>query len=698
MDHANDDDSIPQRLLMLISIDDEPILLECAHCIVGSLQICDTQFIFDGIIPSISKLLSKTAPVSVTQLMISLFPSIADILYDRFPDLADDLVINFFLLIIRIIVLNGRKNINDDPLLICNLNKSSNSQSTIEIDDKVCQTYSLAEICSNIAPLSPSFIDVIPESWASLISLLDPDVFLEKELPFLFLASTAPKKESRIILLKLISYLIHLIDIEILFSPSCQIIYRLASDISGTVRCLVPVLIAQMAQKLPNRNLNSPTLQKIESSNSTFSENDGKIEQSTQNEKNAKSLSFELARLSARFVIFSRDSNLQVRRATAESVVILCESLDSSSKRVTILPLVDQLLNDPSEIVRCAMNRNLGPLILSLGSKLCSKALVSKYCVSLSSNDVNESYVAAFSLPAVCIALGKERFSELRGSLNIAVNSKEFRIRRTLSFGLLSFAYILTENELFELAMNFLLDIPPVAIGVMSNLNVIASMISCKLRPKLLFCLVDPATKYHMWRMRLKVSEQLRYCADLFNSNENQSPEIDSNELFINKEIELSDSIEKSIPHSSRNEISNQQDCFQLLKHSAMELMRDPVAIVRKDAVLSFAYLMKANDKDDCNFVVTLSKSEKFYEREIAASVFEYADFDKISSIIDVLLNDLLKDNVANIRINVANAIRTIYANMNTNEPLYQRIIECVHILHDDIDPDVKSAIQAINC
>ncbi|KAK8894852.1 hypothetical protein M9Y10_023292 [Tritrichomonas musculus] len=772
-----------------INCNDESILMECVHYIISSIQICDFKFIHELIIPSITKLLSRTTPINVVQYLISIIPDICDVFFERFPDDAQNLLLNSVLPIIHAIALNSKNASNAlRPALLSKSSSNSNlrknlpqkSNANTSSNQKNSNTPSIFSSSSsfNNFDLNPQIVDVLSETWASLITMLDFNNFIVIEIPYIRMISSSPKKESRIVVLKVLSFLVGFYDPEAWFTPLLQIINQLATDNSGAVRALLPPLIVQLAHKLPlnnrfefegqasprsdvspdeiNKDLqiqsdeketidNTQNIQVQNEENNNVKDKNDDANDNNQNQKDGqkqneanndpnntdhqdisinaipqipnpqKNPTLELVRFCAIYTIFSRDSNTLVRKACAESLVSLCDLLDYSNRLVTIIPISNLLLSDQSEIVRNIMQRNLGPLISSLGSKLSSPALVQKYCTALMSKDVSAAFPAAFSFPAVTIALGHERFNELTNGFHAALNSKEFRIRRTLSFGLLSFAHILSKDELFEVVMNFLNDISSVAIGVMNNLNVIATMLDKKDTNSLIKCLEKPSEKYDQWRMRLKVSEQLRYCCDIFvSSNETDDDEEIQSDSNNNSEIQINNCDESQNNNNKENQ-TNSSNCessdksdntekvnkgesiakqnLEILKNSAKELLLDPVSVVRKDAVLSYAYLMEKDNESDQKFVLDLAKSDKYTEREIAASIFEFVDLEKINGIINILLNILLNDKVANVRISVANAVMSIASVLPESNENHHLITEAIEKLKKDSDLDVRSAI-----
>jgi serine/threonine-protein phosphatase 4 regulatory subunit 1 len=171
------------------------------------------------------------------------------------------------------------------------------------------------------------------------------------------------------------------------------------------------------------------------------------------------------------------------------------------------------LLGDSRATVREVVMKGLGPMIAQFGAQV-QPPLVAKYCTLLSATESSIAFSAAFAFPAVALTLGRARWPEVKRAFEVAVSAKDYQIRRSLAFGLASFGPILDAETLCGVAKDFLRDVSEVAVGIITNLYQLVQYIERK--EELLFCLIEPRTKYPKWRMRLRVSEQLRYCSDVF--------------------------------------------------------------------------------------------------------------------------------------------------------------------------------------
>ena len=452
-----------------------------------------------------------------------------------------------------------------------------------------------------LSTCTSEFIDLAAESYSSVITLLDPNDFVLIQFPYLKSLSLSPRRDSRILSATILSCLIYYFEPELMFLNFIEIINILSSDDIGTIRLIIPQLISLYSKKLK--------------------------------------LPKEQSQLSGRFHLFCRDPALCVRKSAAESLITLSESLDDNNRLLIIIPSILTLLNDSSEEIIILMKQNLGALISTFGPNV-DNFLVSIFCNSISDTNQDISYPSAYSFPAVALALGKSRWNELASTFEIAINSKNEKIRRTLSFGLVSYAHLLDSIELEDTIIYFLRDLPLVAIGIISNLHQFLPLINQK--ENLLFCLKNPNIKYNNWRIRFKVSEQIRYCSEDF----------------------------------------DRLTLFQI----AQDLIKDDVAIVRKDALLSFSHLIR---NSEIEIIKDLIFNQNHFLRWCAASLYSYLDPSISINILNFLIK-LSNDHVQNVRISLAmslNSLKEIFLNNDF-------ILKAISILKNDKDLDVNKIIN----
>jgi hypothetical protein len=297
------------------------------------------------------------------------------------------------------------------------------------------------------------------------------------------------------------------------------------------------------------------------------------------------------------------------------------------------------LLDDPHEEVRLLVSQSLGSIIAAIGA-VVSSALVSHYCVLIVSPDMDVAFSAAYSFPAVALALGKRKWSDLECVFQAGIGSPEYRVRRSLAFGLLSFADLLQPERLRYYAAELGKDICDVAIGIIANLH--------KLLPILdetagfVDCLTRPRVRHPKWRTRVEVARQLRLCASFFDR--------------------------------------------EVLVASAKELLRDQVPRVRKEAVASFVELMNGAD---FAFVLELGAGRDWVDRLTAVAVFEFVKAEFVDAGAD-LLAKLAEDRVPNVRAAVARSFAVVAAKISDGE---QRLSVAKAVLARDPDPDVAKPV-----
>ena len=442
--------------------------------------------------------------------------------------------------------------------------------------------------------------DTCAESFAALITLLNIGDFIKCALPILDKFSHMKKKEMRIIVAKVLAFIPDYFSCDAWFDVLYQLITTLSSDNLGGVRSLVPSIIALYSKIV------------------------------TDDEK--KTL------LTSRYQLFCIDKSILVRKAAAESLVNLSNNLNNETKAIIIIPATKSLLNDNAEAVRSVITKNLGPLISTFGENVDS-SYVQKYTQALNSPDPALAYASAFSFPAVALTLGKKRWNELKDAFEIAILSHEFRVRKTLAYGLLSYGFIMEPSELSDVACGFLRDLPNIADGIIKHLYQILP--SVENQDSFLFSLMDPSSKYREWRIRWHVSEQLRYCMDTFDN--------------------------------------------AALYQSAKELIQDEVAVVRNDAAISFGVLMKEENIIDLKH---LAKNPDHHIRIAAANVFNNVDSNIAFKAVSIL-KTLCEDPVPNVRVA---AVKSAY-NLNNREniPLLTQILNNAK---KDEDLDVQRALS----
>jgi HEAT repeat protein len=340
----------------------------------------------------------------------------------------------------------------------------------------------------------------------------------------------------------------------------------------------------------------------------------------------------ERAQLSGKFSLLCRDQEEEVRKSAAEAIVALSEVNDPLSRLVTVVPAARLLLNDASAVVRSLTTRNLGPLIASIGAN-CDAVIVSKFSAALSSSDLGLCFAAAYAFPAVVLVLGKRRFPELAAGFEAVVNSPEYRVRRTIAFGLFEYSAVIPQKEFSDVVFSFLKDVGTVSIGIFANFHRLLPVLP---QPTQCIKYLRNPQAYKDWRIRFEISKQARLCVQFF-------------------------------------------DRAELLK-IAQTLAGDAVWKVRKDSAVSIATLMEV---EDVVFLIQLAEKTSVMGRLSAAWIIQWLRPELLIDAVVERLGALVRDDVVNVR---AAAARAVIAHAGD----VPKIQELVQTIKRDEDPDVR--------
>jgi serine/threonine-protein phosphatase 4 regulatory subunit 1 len=457
----------------------------------------------------------------------------------------------------------------------------------------------LDEVATNV---TEDLITAVSECIAALITILDPEDVPTTAFPMLEKFLHSSKAEARTVTAEILTLLVDFLNPEVYAHSITRLFERLGSDLDSIVRNLVPPLISDYSRQFENPR--------------------------------------DKVQLSAMFSLLVLDHSTPVRVACAESLLKLAEGLDARSRIVTVMPALRQFLEDSQECVRRIAHKNLGALMAQFGPAV-DPALIAKYCSLLAAGDTEMAFAAAFSFPAVALALGKPRWPEIKPAFEVAVGSQNFQVRRSLAFGLVSFGPMMEQAELRAILLDFMNDISEVAVGALTNLYQIVQYIEDKF--EVLSCLVGLLRKNANWRMRLRISEQLRYCSEEFD-------------------------------HS-------------LLRESAKLLLHDKVAAVRNDAILSFVCLMVP---DELPYVATMAASAYFVDREVVAAMIGYFPDNVLPQAVPLLI-ELCADKVPNVRLSAARSLRSLGDRV---PDLRTEIAAACERLRCDPDMDVREFVD----
>jgi hypothetical protein len=441
----------------------------------------------------------------------------------------------------------------------------------------------------------------IPETLSSLLSYLPSPDFVALEFPRLMNLLTSDNKLIRSLVCQVFENLVDFFGTDENYPYLLKLLNVITHDICGTIRVHGPSLIALYLRKMTNLQ--------------------------------------HRIQLASLFQLFVVDPSFNVRVAVAGRLPALSDCLTETTRSLFILPLLALLLDDSDELVMHAISKQLGMLIQSIGP-IVDPSLIEKFCQTIVSSDPEIAYPSAYVFPAIALMLGPGRWSELQSDFVMATLSNEESVRRTLSHGLATYAFLIPQDILGPIVLSFLKDVPEIAGGLISNLFQMIRFLEPD--TDLIFCLEDPYIKYRNWRIRLSVSQQLRYCADELNPD--------------------------------------------LLFPIARELLRDPVAIVRKDAAVSFAILFKPQALGDLEEIAT---DETYYFRQAAALVFRSFSREHAELAMPILAG-LAHDPVVNVRVVAAQAAMELTDFVKAN-PGLDAIIEA---MEQDEDDDVRGAVE----
>ncbi|OHT00131.1 HEAT repeat family protein [Tritrichomonas foetus] len=428
---------------------------------------------------------------------------------------------------------------------------------------KLMPINSIDYIFQNILPIFNAMTDDDNEDTISLaadaitaiIEQMKNNEFDFKFAKFLQTLAVNNKKTVRAVAALTLEYCAEVIDINPTFEIYSQIVVDFATDSSSAIRSRVPSIVTAHIDLITNP--------------------------------------LNVSLFSSQMLLLSHDKSLNVRKSVIECLFDFSQKVSCNERVLIVQPVLCTLLDDQNSQIRLLLLARFAPIINTIG-KSVSQDLIQKYCYFLLSDHENQAFSVAFSFSAVALGIGADRFhQELFPSFTRALQSFDNRVRRTLSFSLTTFSHLFNPSELCETVCTLLKDMPFVSIGVVSNLSDILPHVDDK--ESLLFCLLNPSAKYSEWRMRLKVSEQLRKCQNFFDREE--------------------------------------------LLDSAMELVEDEVAVVRKDAVISFASLM---EKKDMPKLKELATNENHWIRLCAAQIIGQKNWDdkQTKEILKILRKD----------------------------------------------------------
>eukprot|EP00727_Mastigamoeba_balamuthi_P011203 m51a1_g6705 hypothetical protein (1034) ;mRNA; r:103973-110149 len=227
------------------------------------------------------------------------------------------------------------------------------------------------------------------------------------------------------------------------------------------------------------------------------------------------------------FVRLSKDNIWGVRKACSESLVGVAKFVGDQERVDQLIPVFLRLIEDSSRWVRCSAYQNAGPFLSLLRSSEIDAAMLHYFtdmALESTSSRLGDSdirYCCAFSFPAVLLAIGRDRWSEVRETYFTLVGDLQWKVRRSLAFSLHEVAKVLgtelTEATLLPAFEALLRDLDEVRVGVVASAAEFLSVLTPDTRDRFLSIVadlrIDPS-----WRIRKLLAKQLGMLTELFES------------------------------------------------------------------------------------------------------------------------------------------------------------------------------------
>jgi serine/threonine-protein phosphatase 4 regulatory subunit 1 len=166
----------------------------------------------------------------------------------------------------------------------------------------------------------------------------------------------------------------------------------------------------------------------------------------------------EISRLLEVFVKLAADEDPQVRQSACTSLPALCKRIVSDEeRRVFAVKIVEGFMSSGNEDVECAALEALGEVIYAFANDPLGPPhqLLEIYCDDKDSADKDDKdcdwdILASFNFPGVCLTLGADRWSELRGLYSRLVSRAGDRVLGTVAASLHELAKILRPEQVEE--------------------------------------------------------------------------------------------------------------------------------------------------------------------------------------------------------------------------------------------------------
>lgn len=328
-------------------------------------------------------------------------------------------------------------------------------------------------------------------------------------------------------------------------------------------------------------------------------------------------------RLIPAFVKLSKDEIFRVRRACAESLPQIAKNVVSDIRFGVLGEIFLRLAHDTTKQVRFAVLYQSGFFLATLSKNLITSTYLQQY-ISLSQNPLNDSeldpqlqQVCAYTFPAVLLALGKERWSEVRDLYNDLFQSEILSIKRTLAYSLHEIAKILddpklVEEELLPVFEDLIQCDQSVQMGVFKYLaaflKTLPELCACSYLPMLSNMIHQ--THAFNWRLRQHLAVQLP-------------------ELVM---------------------LPPKHEVFNIMFLTVITLLQDPVVSVRKDSLAGVAQLLLIT------YNVSINKDNLYTEEQVNNNI---ANLEKFCSSLNYFVS--FKSNMRQIWVDLcAELLKTI--------------------------------------
>lgn len=237
----------------------------------------------------------------------------------------------------------------------------------------------------------------------------------------------------------------------------------------------------------------------------------------------AKMLSFADVerRLLPAFEKLTKDPHWGVKKAVAENLVTFAMTMPAEQRRVCFEPMVNNLLNDSSRFVSCAMLQQLGYFIGCLEDAVSvPKTLLEQYLQvvrgSMANPDAADmSFHCAFTFAAVVRTMGSSEWPSLKAAFTALCADAQAKTRKAMAASCHIVAQALgpdlVEAEVLPSFEAFLQD---TQLEVrMAAIKTVASLLQAAARPavqrSLLQALMNGMGKVKNWRCRHLAAQQL---------------------------------------------------------------------------------------------------------------------------------------------------------------------------------------------